>query len=77
MSSLLRQGSGAQTVATATDKRFRRAHVKPSRKRTPALKHTWMALRVFAVVTVLGYGGYRGVTSIAAAQTLQIGRAHV
>ena len=72
MSSVLRQSSGAQAVATATDKRFRRAHVKPSRKRTPASKHAWMALRVFAVVTVLGYGGYRGVTSIAAAQTLQV-----
>ena len=51
MSSLLRQGAGAQAVATATDKRFRRAHVKPSRKRTPALKHTWMVLRVFAIVS--------------------------
>ena len=73
MSSLLRQGSGAQAVATATDKRFRRAHVKPSRKRTPASKHAWLAIRALAVVMVVGYGGYRGVTSIAAAQSLQVG----
>ena len=72
MSSLLRQGSGAQAVATATDKRFRRAHVKPSRKRPPASKHAWMAIRALAVLMVVGYGGYRGVTSIAAAQTLQV-----
>jgi cell division protein FtsQ len=68
-----RQGAGAQSVATATDKRFRRAHVKPSRKRTPAWKSAWLAIRVFAVVMGLGYGGYRGVTSIVAAQTLQVG----
>ncbi len=72
MSSPLRQGSGAQAVAAATDKRFRRAHVKPSRKRTPASRHAWTAVRAFAIVMVLGYGGYRGVTSIVAAQTLQV-----
>jgi len=72
MAGLPRQGAGVPAVATATDKRFRRSHVKPSRKRTPALQHLWLALRAFAIVMVLGYGGYRGVTSIAAAQTLQV-----
>lgn len=67
-----RQGSATQAVATATDKRFRRAHVKPSRKRAPAWNNAWVAIRAFAVVMVLGYGGYRGATSIAAAQALQV-----
>ncbi len=60
------------SVATATDKRFRRAHVKPSRKRAATTRHAWLAVRVLAIVLVMGYGGYRGVTSIAAAQTLQV-----
>ena len=32
-----------------TDKRFRRAHVKPSRKRNPASKHAWLAARLVAL----------------------------
>ena len=56
-----------------TDKRFRRAHVKPSRKRSPASKHAWMAAKFFATALVLGYAGYRGVALIAAASSLQIG----
>jgi cell division septal protein FtsQ len=68
-----RQGSGGQAVAAATDKRFRRAHVKPARKRTPVAKHIRLAVRVLAIVTLAGYGGYRAVTSIVVAQTLQVG----
>ena len=57
----------------ATDKRFRRAHVKPARKRSPASRHAWLAARLLALSLVLGYAGYRGVTLIAAASSLQIG----
>ena len=56
-----------------TDKRFRRAHVKPSRKRSPATKYVWRATKFFATALVLGYAGYRGATLIAAASSLQIG----
>ena len=56
-----------------TDKRFRRAHVKPSRKRSPVSKHIWLAARFLALVMALGYAGYRGVTLVAAAPSLQIG----
>jgi cell division protein FtsQ len=56
----------------ATDKRFRRAHVKPARKRSPASKYGWLAVRLVLLVAVLGYAGYRGVTLIAAAASLQI-----
>jgi len=69
---LPRSAASTQSVAAATDKRFRRAHVKPSRKRTPASKHVWLAIRVLAIAAVLGYGGYRGVTSIVVAHTLQV-----
>ena len=63
MAGLPRQGATAPAVTAATDKRFKRAHVKPSRKRTPASKHLWLAVRVIAMLMVIGYGGYRGVTS--------------
>lgn len=72
MAGLPRAAAGTQSVAAATDKRFRRAHVKPSRKRTPASKHVWLGIRVLAIAAVLGYGGYRGVTSIVVAHTLQV-----
>jgi len=71
MTGLLRQGLGQGGVAT--DKRFKRAHVKPSRKRNSASKHLWFVLRLLIFVVVLGYAGYRGVTLVAAAPSLQIG----
>ena len=67
MAGLPRPGTGAPAVVAATDKRFRRAHVKPSRKRTPIVEAVWLVLRVLVMLAVLGYGGYRGVTSIVAA----------
>jgi len=68
----LSRPGAAPALAAATDKRFRRAHVKPARKRTSVSTQAWLALRAVAIVAVIGYGGYRGVTSIAAAQTLQV-----
>ena len=59
--------------SVATDKRFRRAQVKPARRRSPVSKHVWLALRIVAPVLLLGYGGYRGVALIAASPSLQIG----
>jgi cell division protein FtsQ len=59
--------------AVATDKRFRRAHVKPSRKRSPMAKHVWLAARLLVPVFLFGYGAYRGVALIAASPSLQIG----
>jgi cell division protein FtsQ len=66
MTGLLRQG-------VATDKRFRRAHVKPSRKRSAASIHAWFAVKLVIFVVVLGYATYRGVTLVAVAPSLQIG----
>jgi cell division protein FtsQ len=70
MTGLLRQGLGQ---AVATDKRFKRAHVKPSRKRSSASRHAWFAVRLLMFVVVLGYAAYQGVALIAAAPSLQIG----
>ena len=60
-------------AAIATDRRFRRAHVKPVGNRGAASKRIWMVMRLSVIAVVFGYGGYRGVTSLAAASSLQIG----
>jgi len=69
MATVLRQGGGQ---AVATDKRFRRAQVKPARRRSATNKHAWLAARLVALVLVVGYGGYRSVALIGAASSLQI-----
>ena len=57
----------------AHDKRFKRAQVKPSRRRSLGSKYAWFAVRLAAFLVVLGYAAYQGVTLIAAAPSLQIG----
>jgi cell division protein FtsQ len=69
----LRQGYGGQGVAAAHDKRFKRAQMRPSRKRTPASKYVWLAARAGILAVLLGYAAYQGVALIAAAPSLQIG----
>ena len=72
MTSLLRHGLGQAGVAT--DKRFRRAHVKPSRKRSSASTQLWFALKLLMLVARCSVTpAYWGVTLIAAAPSLQIG----
>jgi cell division protein FtsQ len=61
------------TVAAATDKRFRRAHVKPGRKRSLSARRVWLIARTVAVIAVLGFGGWRFATLVADAHGLQIG----
>lgn len=58
--------------AVATDKRFKRAHVKPARRRSPASKQAWVAARLLLFAIVIGYAAYRSVALIAAASSLQI-----
>jgi cell division septal protein FtsQ len=61
-------------VAAPADKRFRRAHVKPGRKRQVSGRHAWL---VFRIVTVLGlalYGGWRGTALVLGAPALQVSR---
>jgi len=61
------------TVSAATDKRFRRAHVKPGSKRRLPAKRMWLRLRVAGVAAVLGFGLWRMATLVADAQGLQVG----
>lgn len=59
------------------DKRFRRAQVKPGRKRSATLRHAWGAARMVVVFGLMAYGGWRGTTLVLRAQALQISRVTV
>ena len=59
-------------VATTTDKRFRRAHVKPSRKRPVASRYSWLAVRTAVMLVIVGYAAYRSVALSTGAPALQI-----
>jgi cell division protein FtsQ len=58
-------------VSAPADKRFRRAHVRPSRKR-PWLAHWRIAAAILAAGAAVGYGSYRAAGFLTAAETLTI-----
>ncbi len=61
-------------VAAPADKRFRRAHVKPGRKRAAPLRAVWTITRGVIVFGLMTYGGWRGTTLVLGAPALQISR---
>jgi cell division septal protein FtsQ len=61
--------------ATPADKRFRRAHVKPSGKRRSRLHGVWIAARVVIGVVVMSYAAWRGAGLVAGSGSLRV--AHV
>jgi cell division protein FtsQ len=61
-------------VAAPADKRFRRAHVKPGRKRTVSLRHAWAVFKIVAVLALTAYGGWRGVSLLLATPTFHVSR---
>jgi len=64
-------------VAAPADKRFRRAHVKPARRRRVAWRPIWLGLRIAVVVGLVIYGGWRGAALVQNAETLQVGQISV
>lgn len=71
MSTASRQSS-SRTVQAAPDKRFRRAHVKPGRKRSSVATYAWLLVRTLIGLAVLAYAAYRGASLVIAAPSLQI-----
>jgi cell division protein FtsQ len=61
-------------VAAPADKRFRRARVKPSRKRGVSARHVWLAARLMVIAGVAVYGGWRGAQLVLGAPMLQVSR---
>lgn len=64
-------------VAAPTDKRFRRAHVRPGRKRKVGVGHVWRLVRLAGVLSIAVYGGWRGTTLLFGAPALQVSRLSV
>ena len=61
-------------VRAPADKRFRRAQVKPARRRRSWATHGWRIVRVTAVLTIVLYGAYHGVALVLSAEALRITR---
>jgi cell division protein FtsQ len=61
-------------VAAPADRRFRRAHVKPSRKRWHLRAIAVPILRYALVAAAVGYGGYRAAMVATHAHVLQVDR---
>jgi cell division protein FtsQ len=61
-----------RAIAAPADKRFRRAHVKPSRKRQVSLRRALLTAKILAVLGIAIYGGWRGTALVLGAPLLQI-----
>ena len=62
-------------VAAPADKRFRRAQVKPGRKRkVGAARHVWRLARLAGVLSLAVYSGWRGTALLFGTPALQVSR---
>ena len=64
-------------VKAPADKRFRRAHVSPARQRRMWPPDWRVVLRLVAVLAIVGYGGYRGVSWAIQANALVVDKVTV
>ena len=64
-------------VKAPAEKNFRRAKVKPGRRKTTRPRLSWRAVRVLLAAAVVLYGGYRGFTLVLVATTLQVSKVTV
>jgi cell division protein FtsQ len=64
-------------VAAPADKRFRRAHLKPSRKRKVSTTHAWVAVKIAVVLSLALYGGWRATVLVMGATGLKVSRISV
>jgi cell division protein FtsQ len=62
-----------RAVAAATDKRFRRAHVKPARKGGVSARRIWAVVRVIAVLALVVAGAWSLTRLVLHAPALQVG----
>jgi cell division septal protein FtsQ len=59
-------------VKAATDKNFRRARVKPGKRRGPKSRVSWRVVRMIATVAVVTYAAYRACDLVLSAAALRI-----
>jgi cell division protein FtsQ len=61
-------------IAAPADKRFRRAQVKPGKKRSSHWRTAWLGFRLAALVAVMTYGGWRATSLVLRAHALQVAK---
>ena len=61
-------------VAVSADKRFRRSHVRPARRRRSWGGRGWPLLRVSVAIAIALYAVYRGAMLVLSAQVMQVTR---
>jgi cell division protein FtsQ len=59
-------------VAAPSDKRFRRSHVRPARRRRPWTGRAWPLARLSVAAALVLYGAYRGAHLVLSAEALQV-----
>jgi cell division protein FtsQ len=64
-------------VAAPADRRFRRAHVKPARRRKVTHRQMWVAAKVVVVLGLAVYGGWRGTALVLGAPALAVAQVSV
>jgi cell division protein FtsQ len=64
-------------VKAPTERNFRRAKVKPGRRRAPRARVSWRTIRVLVTLTVVAYGGYRGFSLVLNARMLEVSKIDV
>jgi cell division protein FtsQ len=62
-----------RAVAAATDKRFRRAHVKPARKGVLSIRRVWTLLRVVGTIALVIAAGWSATRLVLTTPALQVG----
>jgi cell division protein FtsQ len=61
-------------VKAPAEKNFRRARVKPAKRKGQRARVSWRAVRALASAALVVYAGYRAVDLVASASTLQVRR---
>lgn len=64
-------------VAAPADKRFRRSHVRPARRRSPWVSRALAVARVATAVGVLGAGGWYAAQAVSDAPSLHVSQINV
>jgi cell division protein FtsQ len=64
-------------VAAPADKRFRRAQLKPARRRKVNLRQAWLVARVVVILVLAIYSGWRGTALVLGAPALRVSRISV
>jgi cell division septal protein FtsQ len=59
-------------VAAPADRRFRRAHVKPARRRKVSVRQVWLVTKAVVLLALAVYGGWRGTALVLGAPALQV-----